>query len=73
MVSVVYKYQANACAHCGAVGQDLFVLELVHDQDPALRPARPAEVGLCLESWRLVRVAIGYAFARKSLELGHPA
>jgi hypothetical protein len=71
MVSVVYRYQARACAHCGAKDQDLFVLELIHDQDPALRPANPDEVGVCLESWRLVRVAIGYAFARRSLANAH--
>jgi hypothetical protein len=68
MVSLIYRYkdEGRACAHCGAV-QDLFVLEIHADADPALRPAGPKEVGICLESWRLVRVAIAYTIARRPM------
>lgn len=71
LVAQLYRVKDGLCAHCGA-DQDLFVLTLVRDEDPTLRPAEGGEIGLCLNSWRLVRVAIGYTFARRSLEAGFP-
>jgi hypothetical protein len=67
MVSQLYRVKDGLCAHCGAAG-DLYVLELVRDEDPQLRRATGSEIGLCLASWRLVRVAIGYTFARRPLD-----
>jgi hypothetical protein len=67
MVAQLYRVQGGRCAHCGS-NRDLYVLELVRDEDPRLRPAVDGEIGICLDSWRLVRIAIGYTFARRVLE-----
>lgn len=71
MVAQLYRVRRGKCAHCGSE-RDLYVLELIRDEDPRLRPAVESEIGICLDSWRLVRIAIGYTFARQAIEKGFP-
>lgn len=59
MVSQLYIVRAGACAlDCGAAEPDLYVLNLVRQEEPHLRPAEADEIGVCLDCWGKVMGSI---------------
>jgi hypothetical protein len=57
MVSPIYRFEAGKCA-LGGEDAPLYVLDLVRDEEPRLRPVPVGQLGICLACWRPVARAI---------------